>query len=85
LPLTSKEGPVNALTGSYTDTPTHTPAYKETSVRMEILPSCGSNPLKPLNFRYSGKPTPQPGVEVERKWKRADYKMPGTEALVQIR
>jgi len=85
LPLTSKEGPVNALTGSYTDTPTHTPAYKETSVRMEILPSCGTNPLKPLNFRYSGKHTPQPGVEVERKWKRSDYKMPGTRELVQIR
>jgi formate dehydrogenase major subunit len=41
--------------------------------------------LKPLNFRYSGKPTPQAGVEVERKWKRADYKMPGTRELVQIR
>jgi formate dehydrogenase major subunit len=85
LPLTSKEGPVNALTGSYTDEPTHTPAYKETSVRMEVLPSIGSNPLKPINFRYSGKPTPQNGVEVERKWKRSDYKMPGTEALVQIK
>ena len=85
LPLTSKEGPVNALTGSFTDEPTHTPAYKETSVRMEVLPSIGSNPLKPINFRYSGKPTPQMGVDVERKWKRSDYKMPGTEALVQIK
>jgi formate dehydrogenase major subunit len=45
----------------------------------------GENPLRPINFRYSGKPTPQQGVEVERKWKRADYRMPGAApALVQI-
>jgi hypothetical protein len=25
------------------------------------------------------------GVEVERKWKRKDYRMPGTDALVKIR
>ncbi len=39
---------------------------------------------KTLNFRYSGRPTPQSGVEVERKWKRADYQMPGNQKLVQI-
>jgi formate dehydrogenase major subunit len=85
LPLTSQEGPVNVLTGSYTDATTNTPAYKETSVRLEILPENGTNPLHPSNFRFSGKPTPQKGVEVERKWKRADYRLPGTESLVQIR
>jgi formate dehydrogenase major subunit len=52
---------------------------------MQVLPEKGSNPLKPLNFRYSGKPTPQMGVEVERKWKRADYQMPGSTKLVQIK
>lgn len=84
LPLASEEGPVNVLTGSYTDSVTDTPAYKETAVKMMVLPENGSNPLKPLNFRYSGKPTPQMGVEVERKWKRADYHEPGSPRLVQI-
>ena len=84
LPLLSQEGPVNVLTGSQTDSATNTPAFKETSVRMQVLPERGDNPLKKLNFRYSGKPTPQSGVEVERKWKRADYQMPGAPKLVQI-
>jgi formate dehydrogenase major subunit len=81
LPLTAH---VNLLTGSNVDPATHTPAFKETSVKMEILPERGEDPLHPLNFRYSGKPTPQMGVEVERKWKRADYHFPGESALVQI-
>jgi formate dehydrogenase major subunit len=51
---------------------------------MQVLPEKGANPLRPLNFRYSGAPTPQTGVEVERKWKRADYRMPGSAKLVQI-
>jgi formate dehydrogenase major subunit len=84
LPLTSQEGPVNILTGSVVDPDTNTPAYKETAVKIEVLPEKGTNPLQPLNFRYSGRPTPQTGVEVERKWKRKDYRMPGTPALVQI-
>jgi formate dehydrogenase major subunit len=66
------------------DAVTNTPAYKETAVKLQVLPEQGSNPLHPLNFRYSGKPTPQPGVEVERKWKRKDYRMPGSRNLVQI-
>lgn len=84
LPLLSQEGPINVLTGSQTDSATNTPAYKETAVRMQVLPERGDNPLKKQNFRYAGKPTPQSGVEVERKWKRADYHMPGTQSLVQI-
>jgi formate dehydrogenase major subunit len=84
LPLTSQEGPINILTGSYTDSATNTPAYKETPVRMEILPDQASNPLHVLNFRFAGHPTPQKGVEVERKWKRKDYRMPGAQPLVQI-
>jgi formate dehydrogenase major subunit len=84
LPLLSQEGPVNILTGSHTDAATNTPAFKETAVRLNLLPEQGTNPLKPINFRFSGKPTPQTGVEVERKWKRSDYRMPGTQPLVQI-
>jgi len=84
LPLFSREGPINILTGSHADAATNTPAYKETAVKIKVLPDQGTNPLKPLNFRYSGRPTPQSGVEVERKWKRADYRMPGTNGLVQI-
>jgi formate dehydrogenase major subunit len=84
IPHLSEDVPMNVLTGSHADTATNTPAYKETAVKIQALPEKGSNPLKPLNFRFSGKPTPQTGVEVERKWKRKDYKMPGTEKLVQI-
>lgn len=82
MPLNSPEKPVNLLTGNFTDRKTHTPAYKETAVKMKALPWHGENPLPRINFRY-GKPTPQCGVEVERKWKRADYRMPGN-GLVQI-
>jgi formate dehydrogenase major subunit len=66
------------------DPATATPGYKETAVKIDLLPSQGVNPLKPINFRYSGKPTPQMGVEVERKWKRSDYRFPGKPELVQI-
>jgi formate dehydrogenase major subunit len=82
--LLSREDPINVLTGSHADFATNTPAYKETAVNIKVLPEKGTNPLKPLNFRYSGKPTPQTGVEVERKWKRKDYRMPGANGLVQI-
>jgi formate dehydrogenase major subunit len=89
MPMNSVESPVNRLTSSYTDAATHTPAYKETSVQMIVLPEPGENPLPRTNFRY-GHPTPQHGVEVERKWNRPDYtepgsQKPGSEKLVQIR
>lgn len=85
VPLnTSDNRPINLLTSSDVDNQTHTPAYKELSVKMKVLPWRGENPLRALNFR-NGHPTPQNGVEVERKWKRADYKQPGTSPeLVQI-
>ena len=76
MPMNSTESPVNKLTGSYTDKITHTPAYKETSVRMVVLPETGANPLPRTNSRF-GHPTPQKGVEVERKWRRPDYRIPG--------
>jgi len=81
LPLTAH---VNLLTGKHVDPATHTPAFKETAVKIVVLPDRGKDPLHPLNFRYSGKPTPQIGVQVERKWKRADYHFPGEAPLVQI-
>jgi formate dehydrogenase major subunit len=73
--------PVNKLTGSNVDRATHTPAYKEISVHMRVLGKKES-PLPPDNFRFAH-PTPQYGVEVERKWRRSDYHQPGTE-LVQL-
>jgi formate dehydrogenase major subunit len=83
MPMNSTESPVNRLTSSHTDPATHTPAFKETSVHMEIMAEIGESPLPCGNSRF-GHPTPQDGVEVERKWKRPDYHLPGSQ-LVQIR
>jgi formate dehydrogenase major subunit len=82
MPMNSVESPVNRLTSSHTDAATHTPAYKETSVHLRVLPEIGESPLPRINHRF-GHPTPQHGVEVERKWKRSDYRVPGN-GLVQI-
>jgi formate dehydrogenase major subunit len=82
MPMNSVESPVNRLTSSHTDTVTHTPAYKETAVHLRVLPEVGESPLPRINHRF-GHPTPQHGVEVERKWKRQDYHVPGN-GLVQI-
>ncbi len=86
MPLNSVEEPVNRLTSSYTDRITHTPAYKETAVLMKPLSEQGEGPLPRGNFRF-GRRTPQEGVQIERKWARPDYKLPGTspgDKLVQI-
>ena len=80
MPMNSFESPVNLLTSSHTDTVTHTPAYKESSVRMVVSPEIGESPLPKVNSRF-GHRTPQSGVEVERKWKRADYEMPKGEPV----
>jgi formate dehydrogenase major subunit len=83
MPMNSVESPVNRLTSNYTDLVTHTPAYKEASVSLRVLPEeTGENPLPRTNSRF-GHPTPQNGVEVERKWKRADYSLPSN-GMVQI-
>ncbi len=81
MPMNSPDIAVNRLTGSHVDPSTNTPAYKESSVRLKVLEH-GENPLPRINWRF-GHPTPQQGVEVERKWKRSDYRMPG-DGLVQI-
>ena len=80
MPMNSSESPVNLLTSSYTDAVTDTPAYKEASVRMVVLDEIGKSPLPKVNSRF-GHPTPQRGVEVERKWRRIDYEMPKGEPV----
>jgi formate dehydrogenase major subunit len=89
MPINSVIEPVNRLTSSHTDRNTHTPAYKETTVLMTLLPDGGKDDKSPIprnNFR-NGHRTPQSGVEIERKWARPDYHLPGTsksDKLVQI-
>jgi formate dehydrogenase major subunit len=81
MPMNSPESP-NYLTSSHLDAVTHTPAYKEASVRMVVLDEVGDSPLPKVNSRF-GHPTPQRGVEIERKWKRIDYEMPKGEPVSQ--
>ncbi|KUO95332.1 formate dehydrogenase subunit alpha [Ferroacidibacillus organovorans] len=68
----SHETAVNMLTGSIFDVKTHTPAYKQTKVRMQVLKARGDSPLPRTNPRNAVR-TPQVGVQVERKWARSDY------------
>lgn len=75
LPMHSRRQPVNMLTSNVVDPDSHTPAYKEVAVRMEKVAEGDVPPLGP-NHPSFGNPTPQKGVEVERKWARADYVSP---------
>ena len=87
LPMISTEEAVNKLTSMHVDRATHTPAYKELSVKMTVLDEVGKPPLPRRNFRF-GSRTPTDGVEVEKKWANEDYWMPGTrqrDKLVQIK
>ncbi|MBX6353151.1 MAG: formate dehydrogenase subunit alpha [Thermoflavifilum sp.] len=76
IPMNSAadEEAVNLLTSSESDTATHTPAYKEMNVRLEVIDfkPCPS-PIVKGNPRL-GQPNPRPGVEVEQKWAREDYR-----------
>lgn len=74
LPMnsTDKDSAINFLTGPAYDSRTHTPAYKQTKVRMEVLGSCDTPPLPKTNPRYK-KRHPQNGVEAQRKWNRPGY------------
>ena len=74
MAMNTTEFPVNMVTSSQVDRATHTPAYKEASVEMTILGQ-EKPPLPRENFRF-GHRTPQNGVEVERKWRRPDYRQP---------
>ena len=68
----SHESAVNLLTGGAVDVVTHTPAYKQAKVRMEVLELNGENPLPKYNPRNATR-TPQMGLEIYRKWERGDY------------
>ena len=77
LPMnTNGEGAINYLTSSHSDKDTDTPAYKEVSVKMEVLEPKGDNPLPRINHR-NGNRQPQIGVRVAEKWARDDYIFPG--------
>ncbi len=87
LPMISTSEAVNHLTSMHVDRATHTPAYKEISVKMTVLEAKGPSPLPRKNFRY-GTRTPTEGVEVEKKWAKPGYWVPGTsvqDKLVQIK
>ncbi len=75
LPEIDSAAPINLLTSNVVDPDSSTPAYKEIAVKMEKLGHNGGRPLPKTYHRY-GSPTPQAGVEVERKWARADYVFP---------
>ncbi|GAA0326049.1 formate dehydrogenase subunit alpha [Bacillus carboniphilus] len=74
LPMNSRKNiqAVNTLTSSYYDKDTHTPNYKETQVKMEVLERTGESPLPRYNPRF-GNPQPHIGVEVDKKWQRPDF------------
>ncbi|SFU92881.1 formate dehydrogenase subunit alpha [Halomonas korlensis] len=67
---------INALTGEHHDPDVHTPAYKETAVKLEVLDrERHAPPLPAHNFRF-GRRTPTDGVPVEVKWMRQEYVEP---------
>ncbi|MCE5830774.1 formate dehydrogenase subunit alpha [Staphylococcus pseudintermedius] len=81
LPLNDNSAAaINYLTSSVTDPETHTPAYKSTSCRMEILSKRGKSPLNPTNFRNQTR-NPQYSVRVDKKWARSDYVFPGDQVM----
>jgi formate dehydrogenase major subunit len=77
MPMNSQrnESAINVLTSDFTDRATHTPAYKELAVRLEVLEAEGASPLPRRNFRY-GNRKPQLGINIESKWGRSDYAEP---------
>ncbi|MBE0462001.1 MAG: formate dehydrogenase subunit alpha [Halomonadaceae bacterium] len=75
LPIHFGKPGVNALTGEHTDPIVHTPAYKETAVKLEVLDKRTEPPLPSTNYRF-GKRTPNEGVAVEVKWANEDYTLP---------
>lgn len=75
MPMNSVDEPINMLTGNHTDRDTHTPAYKELSIALELIETTGPTPLPEYNSR-NGKPTPKNGPELREKWNRADYHPP---------
>ncbi|MGG1552791.1 formate dehydrogenase subunit alpha [Paenibacillus ferrarius] len=68
----SPDTAINLLTGGAVDVITHTPAYKQVKVRLQVLEVDGDNPLPSINPRNK-KRHPQNGVEAARKWNRPGY------------
>src|SRR5690606_36951552 len=67
---------LNHLTGDHHDPDVNTPAFKETAVRLEILPGPrGDDPLPAINFRH-GRRTPNAGIDAELKWAQPGYYSP---------
>ena len=76
LPIHQGKHGVNELTGEHHDPDVNTPAYKETAVKLEVLPKRKDGPPLPHdNFRH-GHRTPRQGVPVEVKWRQKDYVEP---------
>ncbi len=77
MPMNSRENEsaINVLTSNATDRTTHTPAYKELAVKLEVIDLGGRSPLPRANFRNATR-NPQLGVRVESKWARNDYHEP---------
>lgn len=65
--------PINRLTGNHADPVVATPAFKELAVKLTVLSAKGDSPIPRSNPRF-GQRTPQSGVEVERKWRRPEYR-----------
>ncbi|ACU53767.1 formate dehydrogenase, alpha subunit [Acidimicrobium ferrooxidans DSM 10331] len=74
LPMNGRanEEAVNVLTSSSTDRATHTPAFKELAVRLEVLDDPVAVALPRRNWRY-GQRTPQRGVDIAARRARPDY------------
>ncbi len=76
LPIHHSKPAANALTGEHHDPDVNTPGYKETAVKLEVLPKPrGAPPLPYYNYRY-GHPTPNAGPEPKDKWARPEYTAP---------
>ena len=72
------EAAVNRLTQDVRDSPTATPDYKGTKVRLERIASAGplASPVTESNPRGRVR-SPQVGVRVQEKWSRPEYRLPG--------
>ncbi len=74
LPMNSTgEGAINQLTPDVFDPTTGTPGYKHTYAKLEVLNPESGSPLPRRNWRFQQR-NPRPGVEVEKKWARSDYR-----------
>ena len=76
VPIHQGKPGVNELTGEHHDPDVNTPGYKETAVRIDVLPrAAGPVPLPHENFR-NGRRTPNAGIDARVKWAREDYVAP---------